>query len=114
MPSRAHRPLIAAAVVAIACSGSTTAPDGSRKPQEPMAAATRVADLHHSTGGNVWAGGVLAAVDDRNTANGKSHTIAEIAYPNTPYPWENDPRAGARRGCGPCRRNAQTRAALET
>ena len=41
----------------------------------------RIAFLHHSTGGNVWEGGVEPAVKAWNAAHGTNHRITEIPYP---------------------------------
>ncbi len=58
-----------------------------------MAASARIAYLHHSTGGNVWAGGVAEAIQAWNAASGKQYAIEELTYPSTAggYPWENYP-----------------------
>lgn len=50
---------------------------------------SRVIFLHHSTGGGVWDGGVSDWFDNYNTTNGTSYNVNELAYPNSPYPWEN-------------------------
>jgi len=47
--------------------------------------------LHHSTGGNIWGGGVPGWIDDYNTTSDTAYTISEMAYPHSPYPWENYP-----------------------
>lgn len=57
----------------------------------PMPANASVIFLHHSTGGVIWSGGVPKWIDDYNTAHGTSYSIIEVAYPNSPYPWENYP-----------------------
>jgi hypothetical protein len=59
--------------------------------QDPMGNAVDVIFLHHSTGGVIFGGGVAGWFDDYNTANGTSHTITELAYPHSPYPWANYP-----------------------
>jgi hypothetical protein len=51
----------------------------------------RIAYLHHSTGGNVWEGGVQAYFTSYNAAHGTNYLITERAYPDSPYPWENYP-----------------------
>lgn len=55
----------------------------------------RVLFLHHSTGGVIWSGngthtipGDLAAY---NSAHGTHYEITELAYPDSPYPWDNYP-----------------------
>ncbi|EKD27623.1 MAG: hypothetical protein ACD_79C00653G0004, partial [uncultured bacterium] len=56
------------------------------------AANERIVFLHHSTGGNVYSqGGVAAWFTNYNSANGTAFQITERAYPNTPYPWNNYP-----------------------
>ena len=54
-------------------------------------AATTVLYLHHSTGLNVWDGGVPELVDERNAAGGTRLQIVERAFPYSPYPWDNNP-----------------------
>jgi hypothetical protein len=84
--------LVAAALVATACSTAPSPPTRS-DPQGAMPADARVAYLHHSTGGNVWAAGVPQAIQAWNASNGKSYAITEITYPSTAggYPWANYP-----------------------
>lgn len=55
------------------------------------AGATNVLYLHHSTGENIWKGGVPEAMARHNQVAGTSYNIVERAYPNRPYPWQNDP-----------------------
>jgi hypothetical protein len=48
--------------------------------------------LHHSTGNNVWNGGVPAWFSEYNAANGTSYKIIERAFPSgDPYAWKNYP-----------------------
>jgi hypothetical protein len=47
--------------LAAACSSSSS-PRNALAPQEALPATARVGYLHHSTGGNVWAGGVAEAI----------------------------------------------------
>jgi len=48
--------------------------------------------LHHSTGGVIWGGGILAWFTQYNTKNNTSYTITERAYPkSSPYGWNNYP-----------------------
>ena len=72
----------------------------------------RVAYLHHSTGQNVWTGGVPQFIQTWNSSHGKNYQISELRYPATIgghttlarylplrtvramvsyYPWENYP-----------------------
>lgn len=57
------------------------------------AGTVRIAYLHHSTGGNIWAGGVPQWFSTYNTNHGTSYQITAIVYPNTGggYPWANYP-----------------------
>jgi hypothetical protein len=52
-----------------------------------------IAYLHHSTGGNIWDGGVPAFFTSYNAAHGTHYQITAITYPDTGggYPWENYP-----------------------
>ena len=48
--------------------------------------------LHHSTGSNIWDGGVASWFSDYNSANGTSYQITEQSFPeDSPYGWENYP-----------------------
>ncbi|MBI4704278.1 MAG: hypothetical protein HY744_24490 [Deltaproteobacteria bacterium] len=48
--------------------------------------------LHHSTGENIWNGGVPGWLADYNAAEGTSYAITERAYPaDQPYGWSNYP-----------------------
>ncbi|MBF0566709.1 MAG: hypothetical protein HQK89_15900 [Nitrospirae bacterium] len=47
--------------------------------------------LHHSTGQQIWNGGVAQWFQSYNAQNGTDYRITEMAYPNNPYPWENYP-----------------------
>jgi len=57
------------------------------------ASAIRIGYLHHSTGGNIWAGGVPAYFTSYNGAHGTHYQITDVTYPNTGggYPWANYP-----------------------
>lgn len=52
---------------------------------------TSVIYLHHSTGHNVWNGGVPELVSTYNERHGTDYTITERAYTHWPHPWTNDP-----------------------
>ncbi len=54
-------------------------------------AQVRILFLHHSTGGNVWNGGLEAWFQGYNQAHGTDYRIRERAYPDSPYPWANYP-----------------------
>ncbi len=48
--------------------------------------------LHHSTGNNVWQGGVAKWFADFNAGNGTSYEITERTFPSgDPYAWKNYP-----------------------
>lgn len=48
--------------------------------------------LHHSTGQNIWNGGVSAWIDRYNGENGTDYRIIEKIFPkNEPYGWSNYP-----------------------
>ena len=48
--------------------------------------------LHHSTGNNVWKGGVPAYFDKHNDKNETNYRITERAFPSgDPYAWKNYP-----------------------
>ena len=55
----------------------------------------RVVYLHHSTGGVIWNGDgthtVPRGLASYNSAHGTHYEITELAYPNSPYPWDNYP-----------------------
>ena len=55
------------------------------------AGTVKIAYLHHSTGGNVWDGGVPAFFTTYNHDHTTNYEITSIAYPDTPYPWSNYP-----------------------
>ena len=69
----------------------TAAPGGQPPAAVSTQGAARVVYLHHSTGGNVWEGGVKRLLDEHNRRHGTSYSIEERAYPNDPYPWANYP-----------------------
>ena len=64
------------------------------------AGVVRIAYLHHSTGGNIWGGGVPEYFTAYNAAHGTTYQITAITYPQAPatgytsstgYPWANYP-----------------------
>lgn len=53
---------------------------------------SRIIFLHHSTGENIWNGGVPNWFTQFNTAQSTNYQITEQAFPKrTPYGWKNDP-----------------------
>ncbi len=60
--------------------------------QEPLSGQVDVIYLHHSTGGDIWNGGVPEALAAYSAENGFDYRISEIAFPkNNPYGWNNYP-----------------------
>lgn len=60
--------------------------------QKATAEPVKIIFLHHSTGHNVWNGGVAAWFDKYNKDNGKAYQITERAFPSgKPYEWKNYP-----------------------
>jgi hypothetical protein len=57
----------------------------------PLPTDSKILFLHHSTGGVIWGGGVPAWFSSYNTAHGTTYAITELAYPDSPYPWDNYP-----------------------
>jgi hypothetical protein len=57
------------------------------------AGAVKIAYLHHSTGGNVWGGGVPEFFTSYNSTHGTRYQITSITYPDTGggYAWANYP-----------------------
>jgi hypothetical protein len=52
----------------------------------------RILFLHHSTGGNIWNGGVPEWFEKYNAAHETSYQIMEREFPkDSPYGWENYP-----------------------
>ena len=107
-----RRVLVALALVASAASpsrgdspGSGPQVNGSKvQTMTSMTGKVRVAYLHHSTGANVWKGGVPEFFKSWNTEHTTDYRITEITYPATTggrsrllrrfgarYPWANYP-----------------------
>lgn len=59
--------------------------------EAPAGEGKSVIYLHHSTGGNIWKGGIEDAVKAVNEANGTDISIKEQSYPYKPHPWDNNP-----------------------
>lgn len=99
---RSRVSLAAAGVVALValsgCGGDGGRPEGPPVGQSgfgnaeaPAGNGNSVIYLHHSTGGNIWKGGIPEAVEAQNAANGTDIRIKEQDYPYKPHPWENNP-----------------------
>ena len=80
-----NEPSSSPTVVQTQPSKATTLPAGK------MPATTSIVFLHHSTGENIWNGGVESALEAHNVSAGTSYRIRELAYPHDPYPWDNYP-----------------------
>ena len=59
--------------------------------QASLGKSAKILFLHHSTGENIWNGGLEAWLAQYNTKNGTSYAIRETAFPNEPYEWANYP-----------------------
>lgn len=82
--------LVAVVGVATGCTQSQ-ADRAALVPDDLPPDATNILYLHHSTGQNIWDGGIEGWVDGYNDEHGTNYHIVERAYPNEPYPWSNDP-----------------------
>lgn len=47
--------------------------------------------LHHSTGENIWNGGVPEYIEEYDSDNDTNYQIEELAFPSDEYAWENYP-----------------------
>ena len=72
--------------------GPTAEPTAAESTPQP-AGTVRIVYLHHSTGENVWKGGVPEFIAAWNAAHGTDYQVTELTYPETSggYPWENYP-----------------------
>ena len=60
--------------------------------QQSMGGDVKIIFLHHSTGNNIWQGGVPQWFEQYNTDHGTSYQIIEQAFPKgDPYGWKNYP-----------------------
>jgi hypothetical protein len=97
MLERIARWAVVASLLAVsACGGGGggTTDDGEGPPAAtapPAAGGAGVLFLHHSTGQNVWDGGVSGWFDAYNQSHGTAYRIEERAYPDSPWPWDNYP-----------------------
>lgn len=89
---------LAALALVAACGGGTShAPEvpagesGMANPDSPATTGEKVIYLHHSTGQNIWDGGIPEQVEQYNTDHGTNIEISQQAYPYEPHPWENNP-----------------------
>ena len=78
----------------VACDGGdddAAEPEATPTPDSGLGDSVRALLLHHSTGQNVWEGGVADWIATYNGAHGKAYRIEERAYPDDPWPWDNYP-----------------------
>lgn len=69
-----------------------TVPSSARCEEKATGDAVKIIFLHHSTGNNVWKGGVPQWFEKYNQDNGKNYQISERAFPSgKPYAWKNYP-----------------------
>jgi hypothetical protein len=58
----------------------------------PLDSDANIIFLHHSTGNNIWGGGVPEWIDNYNTENSTTYFITEHGYPSSEgYGWKNYP-----------------------
>lgn len=78
---------IALLVLAPACMANGIGPG-----QEPEGDGVKIVFLHHSTGENIWNGGVPEWFEKYDLDNGTDHHIEERYFPKrSPYGWNNYP-----------------------
>lgn len=82
--------LVATVSVATGCAQSK-ADEAAMVPPDLPQDGTSILYLHHSTGQNIWEGGIPQWVQAHNAEHGTRYHIVERAYPDKPYPWSNDP-----------------------
>ena len=63
----------------------------SAQDQKPFGKNVKILFLHHSTGENIWNGGVEQWFNQYNKKNNLNYEIRETAFPNDPYDWANYP-----------------------
>ena len=80
--------------------GSATSAEATLTVSALPTGVVRIAYLHHSTGGNIWGGGVPEFFTAYNASHGTQYQITSITYPASPaagynssngYPWDNYP-----------------------
>ena len=68
------------------------APGSNAPSQKPLGKDVKIIFLHHSTGSNVWQGGVAAWFKEYNASHAVNYQITEQAFPKEePYGWKNYP-----------------------
>ena len=77
-----------AVVLMLACSAPAEKPVEKPKAPEPV----KIILLHHSTGNNIWNGGVPQWIEKYNADHGTIYQITERNFPSgDPYAWKNYP-----------------------
>jgi hypothetical protein len=80
--------LVSAAVLMVACGAPAEKP--AEKPKAPES--VKIILLHHSTGNNIWNGGVPQWIEKYNADHGTVYQITERNFPSgDPYKWKNYP-----------------------
>lgn len=65
---------------------------GRKEDADSMTTGTRILFLHHSTGQNIWNGGVPEWFTQYNQKNGTDYHITDLIFPKSfPYGWNNFP-----------------------
>jgi len=88
--------LVLTSFISLSCSSQDVndrAGSGPKNQPEPeVVKLAKIIFLHHSTGNNIWKGGVPEWFDKYNTENGTDYKIEERAFPKgDPYKWKNYP-----------------------
>lgn len=62
-------------------------------PKGSLGTNARIILLHHSTGMNVWKGGLASWIASYNSGKGTNYSITELSFPSSSYPggWKNYP-----------------------
>jgi len=72
--------------------GETKNSTASSSPQGSLGTKARIILLHHSTGMNIWNGGLSSWINSYNSRNGTNYSISELTFPkSSPYGWNNYP-----------------------
>jgi len=68
---------------------SSDSSDSSTADEVALTGDVNVVYLHHSTGENIWNGGVSSYVENYNSENNKNYQITELAFPSEEYGYPN-------------------------
>ncbi len=98
MGKRTRAVLVVVCLTFVRCGGGSGGDEGrddggspAPSPGSGQSSSARVLLLHHSTGQNVWEGGLPGWVAAYNGAHAKAYQVEERAYPDDPWPWDNYP-----------------------